>query len=120
MPGADRSLALPVYDPDAPTGSGFVHWFVYDLPASSTGLPARAGSAGGSLPTGARQMNDAGTGGYLGACPPVGDKPHRYIFTLYALSEPLGAAPGSSAAVLGFSLNGKVLAKTRLTALYGR
>ena len=120
VPGAARSLVLTMYDPDAPTGSGFVHWLVYDLPASSTGLPAGAGSVGGPLPAGARQMNDAGTGGYLGACPPVGDKPHRYIFTLYALSEPLDAAPGSSAAVLGFSLNGKVLAKTSLTALYGR
>lgn len=119
-PAGTQSFVLTVYDPDAPTGSGFVHWVVYDIPATTTGLPAGAGSEGGVLPAGAKQMNDAGMNGYLGACPPVGDKAHRYIFTLYALKEPLGAAPGSSAAVIGFSLNGKVLAKTSLTVFYSR
>lgn len=118
-PAGTRSFVLTMYDPDAPTGSGFVHWVVYDIPASATGLTAGAGSEGSTLPEGAKQLNDAG-GGYLGPCPPPGDKPHRYIFTLYALSEPLGLAPNSSAAVAGFSLNGKVLAKTSLTGYYSR
>lgn len=120
VPKGTQSLVLTMYDPDAPTGSGFWHWNVYNLPADSSGLPAGAGQGKG-LPEGAVQLNhDGGASGYVGACPPVGDRPHRYIFTLYALREKLDLPAGASPAYLGFNLNGKVLAKAQLTGRYGR
>lgn len=121
VPAQTKSLVLTVYDPDAPTGSGFWHWNVMNIPITVTGLAAGAGSEGGTLPEGAIQLNnDAGTVGFTGACPPAGDKPHRYIFTLYALSEKLDLPATVSPAIVGFTLNGKVLAKTQLIATYRR
>ncbi len=121
-PTGTVSYVLTNYDPDAPTGSGFWHWAVYNIPASVTSLAEGAGNSGGSLPAGAAQLNnDAGQPGFAGACPPVGDKPHRYIFTLYALNKTLNLPPNVSPAVLGFNLNGgAVLAKRSITAFYGR
>lgn len=119
-PAGTASFALTMYDPDAPTGSGFWHWAVFNLPASATGLPEGAGSPGG-LPAGATQLfNDAGTPGYTGACPPPGDQAHRYVITLYALNTTLNLPAETRPAILGFMLNGKVLAKTSLTAYYSR
>ncbi len=116
VPANAKSLVLTAYDPDAPTGSGFWHWAVYNLPADASGLPA-----GGGLPAGAVALNnDAGQAGYIGACPPKGEKAHRYIFTLYALDSRLDLPPAASPAVLGFTLNGKILATARLTARYAR
>jgi Raf kinase inhibitor-like YbhB/YbcL family protein len=117
-PEGTRSFALTVYDPDAPTGSGFWHWVVYDIPADATGLPAGAAS----LPPGTKQgHNDFGLMVYSGACPPPGDKPHRYVFTLFALKTGhVGLPPDSTAAMIGFKLNANVLAKATLTATYGR
>lgn len=84
-PAATRSFAVTVYDPDAPTGSGWWHWVVYDIPAAANGLPAGAGVSA-ALPAGTKQgRNDAGMHSYGGACPPPGDKPHRYVFSVYAL-----------------------------------
>ncbi|MFB9992588.1 YbhB/YbcL family Raf kinase inhibitor-like protein [Deinococcus oregonensis] len=121
VPAGTQSLVLTKYDPDAPTGSGFWHWAVYNIPATATGLAAGAGSTGGTLPAGALQLNnDGGAPGFVGACPPVGDKPHRYVFTLYALSKTLDLPVTASPAYLGFNLNGITLAKTSLTAYYGR
>ncbi|GGM29523.1 phosphatidylethanolamine-binding protein YbcL [Deinococcus arenae] len=121
VPAGTQSLVLTKYDPDAPTGSGFWHWAVFNIPASATGLAQGAGNPGGTLPAGATQLNnDGGQPGFIGACPPVGDPAHRYVFTLYALSSTLDLPAGTSPAVLGFMLNGKVLAKTSLTAYYGR
>lgn len=121
VPAGTQSLVLTAYDPDAPTGSGFWHWAVYNIPATATGLPAGAGSAGGTLPAGAAQLrNDGGQPGYVGACPPAGDRAHRYVFTLYALSAPLQLDAAASPAFLGFNLNGVTLAKTSITALYSR
>ena len=121
VPKEAKSLVLTVYDPDAPTGSGFWHWVVYNLPASATGLPAGAGATDAKLPDGAVTLkNDAGMNGYIGACPPPGDKPHRYIYTLYALDSSLDLPADATPGVLGFSLNGKVLASGQLTALYGQ
>ncbi|GHF33205.1 hypothetical protein HNQ07_000297 [Deinococcus metalli] len=120
-PAGTVSYVLTMYDPDAPTGSGFWHWAVYNIPASATGLAEGAGSAGGTLPAGAAQLNNDGGGpGYTGACPPVGDRAHRYVITLYALNKTLPLPAGVSPAVLGFNLNGATLAKTSLTAFYGR
>jgi Raf kinase inhibitor-like YbhB/YbcL family protein len=121
-PRATKSFAVTVYDPDAPTGSGWWHWVVYNIPADVTELPAGAGNAGGKLPTGAAQGHtDFGTSGFGGACPPAGDKPHRYIFTVYALkTEKISVPDEASAAMVGFMIHANSLAKASLTARYGR
>lgn len=121
VPAGTRSLVLTKYDPDAPTGSGFWHWAVFNIPATATGLAQGAGNPGGTLPEGAAQLNnEGGQPGFVGACPPVGDAPHRYVYTLYALNSTLDLPTTVSPAILGFNLNGKVIAKTSLTATYGR
>jgi hypothetical protein len=121
-PAATRSFAVTVYDPDAPTGRGWWHWTVFDLPPSTHGLPAGAGNPGGELPTGARQgRSDFGSSGYGGACPPAGDKPHRYQFTVWALDVPsLGLGAASGGAMVGYALRTHVLGQARITVTYGR
>jgi Raf kinase inhibitor-like YbhB/YbcL family protein len=124
-PSGTKSFAVTVYDPDAPTGSGWWHWVVYNIPATVTGLPVgagSAGSAGGKLPAGAVQSHtDFGTPGFGGPCPPTGDKPHRYIFTVYALkAERIDAPDEASAAMVGFMIHANTLGKASLTAYYGR
>ncbi len=123
-PKGTRSFALLVHDPDAPTGgSGWWHWVVINLPATAGELPAGAGKADGSgLPAGAQQINtDFGGPGWGGPCPPVGDTPHRYHFTLHALKvEKLELPPGATAALAGYMINANSLGKARLTGLYGR
>ena len=137
VPAGTKSLALQVYDPDAPTGSGFWHWAVYNIPADANGLARGAGNSAATLPPGAFGGNTdfvdtgatGGNGNYGGPCPPVGDKPHRYIFTLFALAVPqvevAGGVPKSgSAGLYGFVLNKGVgsalLGKASFTATYGR
>jgi Raf kinase inhibitor-like YbhB/YbcL family protein len=122
-PSGTKSFAVTLYDPDAPTGSGWWHWVVYDIPATVTALPEHAGDATGPLlPAGAIQgRTDFGTTGFGGACPPVGDKAHRYILTVYALkTEKIEVPAGSSAAMVGFMLHANELAKASITAHYGR
>jgi len=121
-PAGTKSFALTAYDPDAPTGSGWWHWVVYDLPATATGLPKGVGTAQWTLPGGGNQSRtDFGVTGYGGPCPPAGDKPHHYLFTLYALDVPtLGVDSNGSAALVGFNLHFHTLAKTTLTGLYSR
>jgi Raf kinase inhibitor-like YbhB/YbcL family protein len=123
-PKETKSFALLMHDPDAPTGgAGWWHWAVINIPASATQLPKDAGKAGGSaLPGGALQVKtDFGAPGYGGPCPPVGDKPHRYIFTLYALKvEKLDVPADATASLAGFMVNANALAKTSLQARYGR
>ena len=122
-PAGTQSYALTMYDPDAPTGSGWWHWVVYDIPASATGLVMGAGAAGGAeLPAGAKLgRTDFGTAEYGGAAPPTGHGPHRYIFTLYALKTPqLDVPPDATAAMIGFNIHFAKLAEARLTALYER
>ena len=121
-PAGTKSYAVTMYDPDAPTGSGWWHWVVYDIPASVTSLPAGAGSPGGVLPSGAVQgRTDFGSTGYGGPCPPAGDRPHRYVFTVHALSVPTIDAPAdATAAMIGFMLHANVLGTATLTTRYGR
>ena len=122
-PAGTKSFALTVYDPDAPTGSGWWHWVVYNLPPTSGGLPAGAGGSDGTgLPAGTVQgRTDYGVPGFGGACPPVGNKPHRYQLTLYALDiARLPVAADASAAMVGFFLNAHALGKASLTWHYGR
>ena len=122
-PASTRSFAVTVYDPDAPTGSGWWHWVVYNIPASVTHLAAGAGDPKkGSLPRGASQGNtDFGTPGYGGPCPPPGDKPHRYIFTVHALDvAKLEIPAAATAAYVGFNVHAHTIAKATLTAMYGR
>jgi Raf kinase inhibitor-like YbhB/YbcL family protein len=122
-PSGTQSFALTVYDPDAPTGSGWWHWVVIDIPATATALPTGAGDVAGTmLPKGSRQMRtDFGTKGYGGPCPPPGDKPHRYIFILHALKTPKLEVPDdASAAFVGFMIHGNELASATFTAYYDR
>jgi Raf kinase inhibitor-like YbhB/YbcL family protein len=115
-PAGTKSFAVTLYDPDAPTGSGWWHWTVYNIPASERSLSATA------LPKGADQgLTDFGAAGYGGACPPLGDKPHRYIFTVHALkTDTLDLPATASGAFLGFNLTMNRIASAKLTALYGR
>lgn len=122
-PAGTKSYAVTIYDPDAPTGSGWWHWVLFNLPAGTSGLPAGAGDATKpGLPKGAVQgRTDFGTTGYGGPCPPQGDKPHRYIVTVHALKVDSLALPAdASAAMVGFNLNAASLGKATLTAQYGR
>lgn len=122
-PEGTQSFAVTCYDPDAPTGSGFWHWYVIDLPAGTAELAADAGAQGGAnLPRGARHIrNDYGQYAWGGMCPPPGDKPHRYVFTVHALSVSRIDVPDDApAALAGFNVNAHTLAKASFTATYGR
>ena len=120
-PAGTKSFAVTCFDPDAPTGSGFWHWVVVNIPPGVTELPLGAGSAGGKLPAGALQVRtDFGKPGYGGPCPPPGD-PHHYVFTVFAVSqEKLPVTADTSAAVVGFNLHFNTLAKATLTGLFKR
>jgi Raf kinase inhibitor-like YbhB/YbcL family protein len=122
-PSETKSFAITCFDPDAPTGSGFWHWLVVSIPATVTELPLDAGNLkAGKLPAGALQTRtDLGITGYFGPCPPPNDHPHRYLFTVFAVSqETLAVTADSSAALVGFSLNFNTLAKASLMGLFKR
>lgn len=122
-PPGTKSLAITMYDPDAPTGSGWWHWTVFNLSPSTRAFSEGQSEAGGTgLPSGAVQgRTDFGTSGYGGPCPPAGDRPHHYIITIWALNIdrlPLDKiAPGG---MLGLCLSQHVVGKATLTVLYGR
>ncbi|MFC9993793.1 YbhB/YbcL family Raf kinase inhibitor-like protein [Nocardia sp. NPDC127526] len=120
FPAETKSFAVTVFDPDAPTASGFWHWAVADIPASVTSLAAGAGSEGGALPTGALQLrNDGGFPGYVGAAPPAGHGYHRYFITVHAVDvESLGIPADASPAYLGFNLFSHSIARAQLIATY--
>ncbi len=121
-PEDTKSFVVTVYDPDAPTGSGWWHWIVYDIPATAKGLAQGAGSGKAPLPEGAKQgRTDFGAPGFGGACPPPGDKPHRYVFTVYALkTDKLDVPADASPAMIGFTTKSNALAGATFTAKYGR
>ncbi len=122
-PKGAKSFALTVYDPDAPTGSGWWHWVIFNIPADVTELKTGAGDPAKKLaPAGSVQsMTDYGKAGFGGACPPAGDRPHRYVFTVFALDVPkLDLDEHAGAALVGFMLNSHAIARASLLSYYGR
>lgn len=120
-PKGTKSFAITMYDPDAPTGSGFWHWVVVDIPANVNELVTNAGTKN-LVPKGAIQsVTDYGIKGFGGPCPPVGHGYHQYIITVYALkSDKLGTDENTNPAVVGFSLWSQTLAKASIIAYYKR
>lgn len=120
-PEGTKSFAVTVFDPDAPTGSGWWQWVLFNIPAEVTTLEVGAGSPGGTLPDGVIQsLTDYGKPGYGGPCPPVGDKPHRYIFTVYALKDKLPLEATAMPALVGFMINANKLGEASFEVKYGR
>jgi len=117
-PAGTKSFAVTCFDPDAPTGSGYWHWLTFNISADTTSLDAGSPSARGST-TG---RNDYGESAYGGPCPPPGDGPHGYVFTVYALDVERidGIDEGVTGASLVFNMRGHVLAQGSVTGRYGR
>ncbi|MFN2613459.1 MAG: YbhB/YbcL family Raf kinase inhibitor-like protein [Actinomycetota bacterium] len=121
FPPETRSFAVTMYDPDAPTASGFWHWAVANIPASVSELPTGAGDEKGSgLPAGAIQLrNDAGSKRYVGAGPPKGHGKHRYFIAVHAVgAERLEVTPDSPPAILGFNLFLQAIARAIIVPWY--
>jgi Raf kinase inhibitor-like YbhB/YbcL family protein len=121
FPPDTRSFAVTVYDPDAPTGSGFWHWVLFDIPADVTELPQGAGTGDqAGLPAGAKHArNDVGSLEYVGAFPPAGHGPHRYVIAVHALDvDTLGPDESASPAYVGFNLGGHTLARAVIVPTY--
>jgi Raf kinase inhibitor-like YbhB/YbcL family protein len=122
-PAGTKSFAVTCYDPDAPTGSGFWHWLVVNIPPNVSELALDAGNPKApKLPNGALQTRtDFGMPGYGGPCPPQGDHPHRYLFSVFAVNtDKLPVQADTSAAVVGFNLHFTTLAKAAIMGLYKR
>ena len=122
-PHDTKSFAVTVYDPDAPTGSGWWHWVIVNIPSTISELKKDAGNPQKALaPKGSIQsLTDYGKAGFGGACPPLGDKAHRYIFTVYALNTAaLEVDEKTSPALVGFMLNQHAIAKASLISYYNR
>ena len=112
---------MTCFDPDAPTGSGFWHWVVFDIPPTVTELPTGAGVAGRRRPAGRCRpaRNDANLPGYVGAGPPPGHGPHRYVFAVHALDvEHTGADANATPAFVGFTMFGHTLGRALLTGTF--
>jgi Raf kinase inhibitor-like YbhB/YbcL family protein len=123
FPSETKSFAVTCYDPDAPTASGFWHWAVADIPATVTELASGAGTPGSSeLSQGAIMLrNDGGMAGYIGAGPPEGHGPHRYVFAVHAVDvDKLGIDADATPAVLGFNLFSHTLARAMIVPTYER
>lgn len=122
-PEGTKSYAITMHDKDAPTGSGWWHWVVFDLPATTTSLAAGAGDpVRGLMPAGTIQAKtDFGAPGYGGPCPPPGHGPHQYLVTVYALkTDKLGLDASASPAVVGYNASAQALAKASIVFYYER
>ncbi|MGH1428659.1 MAG: YbhB/YbcL family Raf kinase inhibitor-like protein [Arenicella sp.] len=121
-PKGTVAFAIMAYDPDAPTGSGWWHWQIVNIPADVTTLAAGSGSAGGKqAPKGSIQIkNDYGVAGFGGACPPKGHGVHRYQFTIHALNKVLELPSDASGALTGYMVNAHTIASSSIEALYQR
>jgi Raf kinase inhibitor-like YbhB/YbcL family protein len=121
-PAGTKSFAITAFDVDAPTGSGWWHWTVFNLPATTNALTTGAGSAGGDLPAGTIQgRSDFGQSGFGGVCPAVGDTPHHYQFTVWALKvDQLPIDANASGAMASFMIRANALGQAHITARYGR
>ncbi|MDD2357550.1 MAG: YbhB/YbcL family Raf kinase inhibitor-like protein [Thiovulaceae bacterium] len=120
-PKGTKSFAITIYDPDAPTGSGWWHWVVYNIPSTASSVSNNA-SAKGMLPKGSvESMTSFGMASFGGACPPKGDKAHRYIITLFALNvDKLDLGKNPSPELVGFNLNAHAIQKSSIISYYGR
>ncbi len=121
FPSETKSFAVTVYDPDAPTASGFWHWLVVNIPVTTTSLPAGAGDeAGSGLPAGAIQyQNDASLKRYIGAAPPAGHGVHHYYVVVHALDvESLEMPETATPAYVGFNLTARSLARAIIVGTY--
>ncbi|MDR3428266.1 MULTISPECIES: YbhB/YbcL family Raf kinase inhibitor-like protein [Silvimonas] len=120
-PAGTKSFLITMYDPDAPTGSGFWHWILANVPANTQSLPRGAGNDSNQLPAGTLQIsNDTGKPGYLGPCPPTGET-HRYQISVIALKvDKLDIDPQATPAVTGFTAHFQTLGKATMTARFGR
>jgi len=115
-PAGTAAFAIMAYDPDAPTGSGWWHWQLVNIPKDVTSL-----TAGAAAPDGSRQMNnDYGAKGFGGACPPSKHGVHRYQFTVYALSQKLDLPENASGALTGYMVRANSLDSSTIEALYQR
>lgn len=119
-PEGTKSLAITIYDPDAPNSAGWWHWIVYNIPADVDKIDKNASATG--LPNGAKQaINDFGKEAYGGPCPPSQDKPHRYILTVYALKVGrLNISPYSTSSMIGAMIENNSIAKDQIMIKYGR
>lgn len=121
FPDDTRSFAVTVYDPDAPTASGFWHWAVFNLPVTTTSLPAGAGTPGSDLlPEGAVQLrNDGGFAGFVGAAPPAGHGPHHYHVVVHAVDvDALDIPAEATPAYLGFNLFSHAIGRARIIGTF--
>jgi Raf kinase inhibitor-like YbhB/YbcL family protein len=121
FPEETKSFAVTVYDPTAPTASGFWHWAVADIPVTTTSLGSGAGDdAGSGIPAGAVQLkNDASLARYLGAAPPAGHGPHTYYIAVHAVDvDSLGLNADATPAFLGFNLSSHTLARAVITGTF--
>ena len=122
FPVETKAFCVTIHDPDAPTGSGFWHWVVVNIPVTTTELDTGAGSVGSmALPAGVLQIrNDAGERGYIGAAPPAGDEPHRYVHTVHAIDvDRLDVDADVAPAIVGFNLRFHTIARAQLVPVFG-
>lgn len=119
-PKGTKSFAVTAYDPDAPTGSGWWHWVVFNIDKSADTI--KTGASTKAMPADAvESITSYGSKGFGGACPPAGDKPHRYIFTAYALDiEKIDQPADARPELIGFFLNSHAIAKASIMAYFGR
>ncbi len=122
-PEGTKSFAITMYDPDAPTGSGWWHWVMFDIPANVTEVVSNAGNIeAGLAPANAIQsISNYGTQGYGGPCPPPGHGLHQYIITIHALkTDKLGLDENTNPAVVGYYLWNNTIEKASIVTYYQR